>query len=60
MQRLLPKLLITALAVYVLWADTQATEPVPTYYWVVDALIVGLALWSWISYFRETPKTDPS
>jgi hypothetical protein len=54
--RLVPKLLLTALAVYVVWADTNSTEEVPPYYWLVDAVIVGFAGWSWISYLREKPK----
>ena len=56
MARLTPVLLITALAVYVLWADTQSAEPVEPYYWGIDAIIVGLAAWSWISYVREKQK----
>jgi hypothetical protein len=56
MARLIPIILITALAVYVVWADSTSEEPVSALTWIVDAVIVGLALWSWISFLRR--KTD--
>lgn len=50
--RALPVALITLLAVYVVWADSTSDEPVDALTWAVDAAIVGLAGWSWISFLR--------
>ena len=55
MARLIPKVLLTALAVYVVWADATSEEPVSTLTWIVDAIIVGLALWSWLDLLRGKP-----
>jgi cell shape-determining protein MreD len=57
MARLLPILLLTAFAVYVVWADATSQEPVSELNWLIDAVIVGLALWSWIGFLRrKTPE----
>ena len=56
MARLVPKVLITVLAVYVIWDDTTSEEPVSMLNWLVDAVIVGLAAWSWISLLK--PKGE--
>lgn len=56
MARLLPILLITALAIYVVWSDSTSVEPVDPLTWMVDILIVGLAAWSWMSFLtRKRP-----
>ena len=53
MARLLPILLLTAFAVYVIWSDVTSDEPVSDLNWLIDAVIVGLAVWSWIGYLRR-------
>jgi hypothetical protein len=59
MARLLPILLLTALAVYVVWSDATSTEPVDQLTWLIDIVIVGLAAWSWISFLtRKRPEQD--
>ncbi len=61
MARLLPVLLITAVAAYVVWSDSTSVEPVDPLTWMVDILIVGLAAWSWISYLtRKRPDAGQS
>jgi hypothetical protein len=59
MTRLVPILLLTALAVYVVWADSTSTEPVDPLTWLLDIVIVGLAAWSWISFLtRRRPDAE--
>jgi hypothetical protein len=55
MSRLLPKILLTAFAAYVVWDDMTAEEPVSTLGWLIDAVIVGLAAISWLSLLRKNP-----
>ena len=56
MASLIPKVLITVLAIYVIWDDMTAEERVSTLNWVVDAVIVVLAAWSWLSLLK--PKAE--
>ena len=56
MARLLPKFLLTALAIYVVWADSTSEEPVSTFTWILDAAIVAIAASSWLALLREKPK----
>jgi len=59
MTRLVPILLLTALAVYVVWSDATSTEPVGQLTWLIDIVIVALAAWSWISFLtRKRPEAD--
>ncbi len=53
MARILPILLLTAFAGYVIWADVTSEEPVSELNWLIDAVIVGFAIWSWIGYLRR-------
>jgi hypothetical protein len=54
---MLPILLLTGFALYVIWEDATATQPVSELNLVIDAVIVGLAIWSWVSFLREkAPK----
>lgn len=55
MTRMLPILLLTAVAVYVIWEDTTSIEPVSDLNLVIDVVIVGLAIWSWVSFLRRKP-----
>ena len=55
MAPLIPKILLTLFAAYVVWADVTSEEPVSTLNWVIDAVIVGLALTSWLSLLRKKP-----
>ena len=59
MSRLLPILLLTALAIYVVWSDSTSTEPVDPLTLLLDVVIVALALWSWISFLlRKRPDAS--
>jgi hypothetical protein len=56
MARLIPVLLLTAFAIYVVWSDLTSTEPVDQLTWLIDIVIVALAAWSWISFLtRKRP-----
>ena len=58
MSRLLPILLLTGFAIYCIWTDAQSVEPLSSLDWAIDIVIVGLALWSWISFAREKREID--
>jgi hypothetical protein len=51
-------MLLTAFAVYVVWSDATSDESLTTIEWLVDAVIVALAAWSWISFARRKPDLD--
>jgi hypothetical protein len=53
MTRILPVILLTIFAGYVVWTDATSVEPVSTIGWVIDAVTVALAAWSWISFLRR-------
>ena len=58
MSRLVPIVLLTAFAVYVVWSDSTSVEPLDTPTMVIDAVIVSLAAWSWISFLRGKSRDD--
>ena len=58
MARLVPIVLLTAFAIYVVWSDVTSVEPVDTPTMVIDAVIVSLAAWSWISFLRRRSTND--